>query len=705
MANPKQFRNLIFNVSLGSALIALAIAFLLIVVATQPAQAQTYAVLHNFIGGQDGAHPKAGVTLNRGENIHGVAHTSGTSLPNSSRAGMFDNSLWIGTDNTSNRPVLNTDRAGNELRRVNNTEASGIAIDLATNLIYFGTAQPGQITGRNLNDPGTILVTLNPATSFAEDMAFDGAFLWRADYSTRAVDRIDPSTGNIVFSFSPGFTPLGVAWDGTNLWVSEIANNGLVEQFTTGGVPTGKQFNAPLGGKLTGGLAFDTNDSTLWIGTFGQVFHSTTTGVALGSFNVPVADGRFVDGLEFQGASPAPTFKVLHNFTGGQDGGNPIAGMTIRGGNLYGTASDGGTGYGTVYQLKHTGSKWIFNLLYSFTSGNDGANPAARVIFGPNGTLYGTTAQGGTYGYGTVFNLRPFPSVCKTALCPWMKTVLYAFEGGTDGAFPEGADVLFDQAGNIYGTTYNGGNDDGDGTVYELMPQGSGWTESVLYRFSGSDGNRPDAGLIFDPSGNLYGTTTVGGDLGCNVVYQPGCGTVYELTPSQSGWTENILYQFQNGNDGSLPYAGLIFDPSGNLYGATNNGGTGGGGTVFELTPSNGTWALKTLYSFTGTACEGFFGGGPWGTLFMDGGNLYGTTVCDGAYGYGTVFELTPSGGGWSYTSLHDFTGGSDGGHPIGNVVFDSGNLYGTAYDGGTGSSCSGGYGGYGCGVVWEITP
>jgi len=236
-------------------------------------------------------------------------------VPYEAWAVSFDNSLWLGTDNTSSRPVLNTDRAGNELRRVDTTEASGIAIDLAANRIYFGVAAGGQITGRDLNNPTSTIVTLNPATNFGEDMAFDGTYLWRADYTTWLVQRIDPSNGSIGFSFNPGFLPIGVAWDGSNLWVSQFAGNGLVKQFTTAGVATGNQFNAPLGGNTAGGLAFDTTDNTLWIGTWGQVFHSTTTGTALGSFNVPVADGRFVDGLEFQAAPvttvPEPTSLLL----------------------------------------------------------------------------------------------------------------------------------------------------------------------------------------------------------------------------------------------------------------------------------------------------------------------------------------------------------------------------------------------------------
>jgi uncharacterized repeat protein (TIGR03803 family) len=176
-------------------------------------------------------------------------------------------------------------------------------------------------------------------------------------------------------------------------------------------------------------------------------------------------------------------------------------------------------------------------------------------------------------------------------------------------------------------------------------------------------------------------------------------GTVFQLTLSMSGWTENVLYSFQGGSDGSLPDGGLLFDQSGNLYGTTSDYGSGGGGTAFELTPSNGSWTLNAVYGFSGTSGNGC---GPKGALLMDGaGSLYGTTYCDGANNAGSVFKLTYSGGSWTYTSLYDFIGGSDGGYPISNVVSDAnGNLYGTTSAGGTGSACSGG-----CGVVWEITP
>lgn len=192
------------------------------------------------------------------------------------------------------------------------------------------------------------------------------------------------------------------------------------------------------------------------------------------------------------------------------------------------------------------------------------------------------------------------------------------------------------------------------------------------------DGREPFSGVIFDRSGNLFGTTFEGG--------AGNTGTVFELMPTMSGWTDSIL------SNGGYPIAGLTWDAAGNLYGATSSGGSGGAGTVFELSPSNGSWTYTLLYSFTGGAqC------GPWGTLVMDAtGNLYGTTNCLGSDGAGSVFKLVHSGGAWTYTSLHDFTGGSDGGNPEGSVVFDaSGKLYGTTSGGGSTDS----------GVVWEITP
>jgi len=396
-------------------------------------------------------------------------------------------------------------------------------------------------------------------------------------------------------------------------------------------------------------------------------------------------------------AVEAQTLQVIHNFANGSDGRNPFAGLTADGaGNLYGTAVNGGRGCGTVFQLKQKGSGWTLNPLYSFAGSPDGCDPEARVIFGPNGTLFGTTYAAGPAGDGTVFNLRPFPSACKAALCPWMETVLYGFSGAADGGGPGYGDLLFDPAGNIYGTTYMGGlkNSDCDpfqsqtcGVVYKLTPSNGAWTESVLYSFKGgSDGGNPYSGLILDQAGNFYGTTYIGG--------LSGFGTVFQLTCGSGGCTNNVLHDFTNGGDGGSPIGGLIFQ-SGNLYGVGSDGGTGGDGTVFELSPSGSGWTFTVIYNFTspeGAQC------GPRAGLSMDAaGNLYGTTYCDGVSGYGNVFELIAlKGGGWMYKDLHDFSGGNDGKNPISSVLLHpNGKLYGTTSVGGT----------EGFGVVWELTP
>jgi len=383
--------------------------------------------------------------------------------------------------------------------------------------------------------------------------------------------------------------------------------------------------------------------------------------------------------VAFASAAPANavTFTVLHTFTGGSDGANPLAGLTIdRSGNLYGTAENGGVGYGTAFELKHRGSGYAFEVLYSFASGTDGAAPAARVMPGPQGRLYGTASQGGGGG-GTVFDLG------RSKRDPRKERSLYRFVGSGNGYQPSSGDLAFDANGGIYGTTTDGGAY-GGGTVFRLTRSHGGWTETILHSFGGiGDGTNPVAGVVFDGAGNLYGTTSAGG--------ASGNGTVFEVTPSGSGWTENILHSFAAAADGSVPYAGLTFDGAGNLYGAATDGGTNGGGTIFALTPSSGGWAFNVVYSVPGWGISG-----PFRTPLVDAnGDVFGTTHCDGAYSSGSVFELTRSGSVWTYTSLHDFTGGSDGQYVFANPVFDAhGNIYGTTQVGGSGY-----------GVVWEVSP
>ena len=388
-------------------------------------------------------------------------------------------------------------------------------------------------------------------------------------------------------------------------------------------------------------------------------------------------------------SAQAQTYTVLHNFTGGDNGGGPLAGVTLdAGGNLYGTTQAGGYteggecshgGCGTVYRLKHAGSGWTLSSLYSFHD-NDGNLPYARVVFGPDGTLFGTTNEGGYQENGVVFNLRPPSTVCKSVLCPWTETVLHEFTGNSDGCLPYFGDLTFDAAGHLYGTTADCG--EALGTVFELARQPSGgWLESILYDVDRDGaGEYPFNSVIFDTQGNLYTTTEFSIDE---------YGTVIQMVNSPSGWTGTDLHVFSGGSDGGALYGGLVFDPAGNLYGNTFIGGEYNGGTVFELSPSNGGWVFNVIYNFTGL--------GPWASMVVDAaGNLYGTTTGSGAFGDGNVFKLSPSDDGWTYSSLHDFTGGSDGGFPVSVVSFDAnGNLYGTASQGGSN----------GKGVVWEITP
>jgi uncharacterized repeat protein (TIGR03803 family) len=392
----------------------------------------------------------------------------------------------------------------------------------------------------------------------------------------------------------------------------------------------------------------------------------------------------------------AQTFTVLHNFTDGLDGGSPHGALTLDArGNLYGTTSIGAVksghcypfGCGGVFELKHTKSGWLFNPLYIFEGKTDSGGPYASVTFGRDGTLYSTASGAGTGACGTVFNLKPPPAACTSTLCFWNITVIHSFEGSGGGCAPY-SNVIFDEAGNLYGTSLNPGS----GNVYELSPSNGTWSESVLTAFNHGDGAYPGSGVVFDQAGNLYGTTSAGGDNNC--LQGLGCGVVYQLTPSSSSWTNNTLYEFQGGSDGTTPEAGVVVDASGKVYGTTTGGGSGAGGTVFELSPFNGYWTFNLLYSLTGGNQNV---GGAWGTLVMDSaGILYGTTANGGSYFEGAVFKLTPSNGGWTYTSLHDFVCSTDGCEPYDGVIFDAnGNIYGTAGAGGA----------YDYGTVWEITP
>ncbi len=390
--------------------------------------------------------------------------------------------------------------------------------------------------------------------------------------------------------------------------------------------------------------------------------------------------------------------KVLYTFTGGNDGGDPAAQLTFdNSGNAYGTTVVGGpSNFGTVFKLTHDpNGKWTETVLYSFLGGNDGRNPYGGVTMDAKGNLYGTTVAGGSGGAcagdgcGTVFKLARSGN-------SWTQSILYRFKGGTDG-FGPGGGVVFDQKGNLYGTTPDGGSANGCdgsgcGVVYELSPsKGGDWNERVIHRFTGgNDGATGSLGLLLvDKPGNLYGVTELGG--------AHGAGTAFKLSPASGGkWKISVLDGFKGMPYAGFPYGGLISDPAASLYGTTYYGGANGLGSVFKLTlGANGKWSESVLYSFkTGTD-----GNSPTSTLVFDGrGNLYGTTSAGGdANGDGTVFKLTPtSGDKWRETVVHRFQNNHDGANPYYGLTLDqAGNLYGTTAAGGA----------HGQGVIFEIIP
>jgi uncharacterized repeat protein (TIGR03803 family) len=384
--------------------------------------------------------------------------------------------------------------------------------------------------------------------------------------------------------------------------------------------PTHYAYTPQRGGPSTAGLIIDGSGklygTTRLAGGYGAVFEITPPGTGQSAW----------------------TEKIIHFFDKA-DGDYPFAGLIADGaGNVYGTTGfGGGTNVGVVFELSPPaeGKKaWTESIVHSF-NGADGYIPMGSLIMDSVVNLYGATAFGGAYpialGYGVVFELSPPPPGGTT----WTETVLFSFDG-YDGFQPQ-AGLIEDAAGNLYGTTaYGGANNDGE--VFELSPpqaDGTIWTLALLVSFNGPNGLNPQSSLVADAAGNLYGTTFAGGDHGD--------GVVFELTPPKKGgqpWTEKVLYSF-NGTKGSNPAAGLLADAAGNLYGTTQSGGVYGDGVVFDLRPpadGKRNWTERVLHNFNGIK-----GGSPGAGVISDGqGGLYGTTEYGSAHDDGVVFKLTP---------------------------------------------------------------
>jgi uncharacterized repeat protein (TIGR03803 family) len=380
-------------------------------------------------------------------------------------------------------------------------------------------------------------------------------------------------------------------------------------------------------------------------------------------------------------ANPPATEKVLHEFTGGTDGSDPDSGLVFdKSGNLYGSTFFGGSaGWGTIYKLARTSTGMKESILYSFKGSPDGASPEGPLVVTGTGTIFGTTVSGGG-GYGVVFELTP-------SATGYTETVLHSFPlgqdptsgglimdkngnlygetagGGTygdgtiyemkrtstgfkyvplfsfngaDGNYPSGG-LIFDSVGNLYGTTASGGNTCFCGNVFELQKgTNNTWTESVLYTFTGySDGVNPESALAMDSSGNLFGTTVYGGDTSCGGGF--GCGEVFELTNAGGVWTKTTIHAFTDTPDGHAPLAGVTFDAAGNMFGTTSNGGNSGAGVLYEISPSSGGWTESVVYSFSNGA-DGGFPSTP--VTFDSKGNLFGTAEFGGTAGDGVAFAF-----------------------------------------------------------------
>ena len=630
-----------------------------------PASNAKEVVLHNFASPPRGAYPDWGLIRDSAGNLYGTTNGSYSDVGG---GGTNDAGVVFEVDIFGNETVLYSFSGGDDGNTPN-----GVIRDSAGNL--YGTTTDGGAS--------------NAGVVFKVDSTDHETVLYSF---TGGVDGGNPAGG--VVRDSAG-----------NLYgVTESGGNGGGVVFKVD--PTGHE--TVLYG-FTGGADGGAPNPVI-LDSAGNLYGTTTLGGASNAgvvFKVDTSDHE----------------TVLYSFTGGNDGGYSDAGV-IRdsAGNLYGTTSGGGaSGAGVVFKVNPSGHETV---LWSFTGGADGGTPEAGVIRDPAGNLYSTTAFGGTSDRGVVFKLDTSGN----------ETVLHTFMRGVDGNQPDLAGVIRDEAGNLYGTTaFNGAG--GQGTVYKLDPNGN---VTVLYAFPGTrDGQDVyNNGLIFAAHGQLYGATALGGKRGAGVLYQldghcdedrhcnetvlysfsaftangfsrptggvirdeagnfygttfigqtdvgNGYGVVYKV---DAAGHSTVLHNFTNGADGGIPYGGVIRDWKGNLYGTTNQGGASNAGVVFKIDKSGNE---TVLYTFTGGADGGY----PLDGVILDSkGNLYGTTNGGGASGAGVVFKVDTSG---NETVLYSFTGGDDGGYPVGGVILDSkGNLHGTTSGGGAS----------GAGVVFKV--
>jgi uncharacterized repeat protein (TIGR03803 family) len=602
-------------------------------------------VLYSFTGGSDGTNPQTGLTIDADSNLFGTT-TAGN-------GNVFELSP---SSQGWRQKVIYKFTGGND----GGQPMSGVVLDARGNL--FGTAHTG-----GTHSHGTVFELSPQGGNWQQNTLY--SFTGGADGAFPLSNVVFDGTGNMYgTTFEGGDHSCdsgGVGGEGCGVVFMLGAKSGQETVLHTFSQRSD-------GANPIGGVTFD------------------SAGNLYGTTELNGRGGFFGEGIVYKLAPQTNDIwveTVIHAFADSQDGWNSFAHLvTDAAGNLVGTTQRGGAyNAGTVFELTLTANGWKQKVIHSFRGGPDGAGPLAGLIFDSNGDLYGTTQYGGGAGQchfdtgpvhcGAVFKLT------HQSDGSWAETVLYGFKGASDGALPQAA-LVFDSQGNLFGTTINGGRKN-SGTVFQLTPAGSGWTESVISNIGG----HPVASLAVDSAGNLYGTTQGDG--------RKDQGKVFELMRTSGGWTEKVLHAF-TGPDGSEPHAGVVFDAQGNLFGTTV-GITQGFGSVFELTPtSNGNWQESVIYGFSGTA-DGAYPTG----LILDGlGNIYGATQAGGKsscnQGCGLVYQLSHGSGGWQQTVLHNFLGGADGEYPGDGVILgNDGSLYGTTPYGGAN----------GLGIIYQVTP
>jgi uncharacterized repeat protein (TIGR03803 family) len=594
-------------------------------------------ILYSFTGGSDQGGP-AGLIRDSAGNLYGVTNASswGTVFelsPNGASWSFKTLYAFTGGADGATPVAVVLDRSGNLLGATN----SG------------GVINQNVCSEYNTNNFGCgVVFELSPASGGGWSESTLYSFLGESDgaqpYGSLALD----GNGNLFGVAGGGSNPYGEIFEVSHSsggWTETVPYS-----FTSGVSPFG--------------VTFDTAGNLYGTTQFGGLLSLCENGCGTVFELSPVSGGW--------------SYNTLYSFTDGYDGESPSEAPVLDAkGNLFVATYSSYVGiFGDMFldvafELSPASGKWRGSVVRDFPSPSDGFDPVSSLVRDSAGNLYGTTPSGGAFGWGTVFEVIPSGST-------WTEKILYSFLGAADGALPR-AGLALDAAGNLYGDTEFGGNmncSGGCGTVFKLSPSSEGsWSFSVLHTFkNGKDGDNPNAGVILDAAGDVYGTSQ-GGTSNTNCVSR-GCGTVFKLSPTPHGeWNFTLLYVFANGTFGGVPALGtLVMDAAGNLYGCNLEGGTGGYGVVYELSPqTSGPWKETVLYNVS--LSEAYIQG----TLALDqAGDVYGTSNQGGTYNHGTVFELTHSGGVWTQNTIYSFTGNSDGGNPVGGVVFDStGNLFG----------------------------